>query len=215
MKKHVLVALAISLVLSALAFGLATKGPGVALQDEKPNVRSESLRTWARKDGKAVATGRPTNLRRYNNVRTIAEESGAIVVGTVDSKTSQLLPPAEKFIVTDVQIRVQDVLKGTLLPGGVITVRTPGGRVDFGDGTWAEVNMPDFWKYPDVGKRYVLFLENRANGTFVLRGGPQGFFQITDEGKIQPQVRAEDELMRNYADKPLNSFLQEVRTAEK
>ena len=214
MRKHVLIAAAISIALCALALVWA-RPTGSPQARERPNVRADTLRTKAKREGKAVAAAQPTNLRRYNDVGTITRESNTIVVGVVASKASQLLPPAEKFIVTDFQVNVQTVLKGGLALGSAITVRTSGGRVDFGDGTWAEVTMPDFWKYPEVGKRYVMFLENRTNGTFVLRGGPQGLFHINDYGQIQPQVRAEDELMRNYADKNLSLVLQEIHRAGK
>jgi hypothetical protein len=154
-------------------------------------------------------------LRRYDTVDALARDSAAIVVGSVESKASQFLAPAEKMIVTDFQIRVRDALKGTLESGRAISVRTPGGRVDLADGKYAEVKMPDFWKYPEVGKLYVFFLESRTDGTYVLRGGPQGLLEITPAGTIKTQVRTEDKLMQNYDGKSLNSVLAEIRKASK
>ena len=119
--------------------------------------------------------------------------------------------PKEKFIVTDFQITVQDVLKGALQSGQTIKVRTPGGRVELGEGKYAEVNMPDFWKYPEVGEVYLLFLESRTDGSFILRGGPQGLFLVTSAGSIKPQVRPEDKLMQDYDGKTVQSVLKEIR----
>jgi len=216
MGKHALIAVAISILLSAAAVGLVIRRSGNATQaQQRPDIRSETLRTQAEKSGSATATARPTNLRRYDTVDTLAHDSKAIIVGRVDTKTSQLLPPAEKLIVTDFQITVQDAMKGVLAPGQSIRVRTPGGRVDFGEGKYAEVKMPEFWKYPEVGKLYVFFLEGRNDGSFVLRGGPQGLFEINAAGTIKPQVRPEDKLAQNYDGKSLEAFLAEVRKANK
>ncbi len=216
MVKHIVIAVTVSVLLSAAALGLVVRRSDSALlAQQRPNIRSETLRTQAQKGGSATATARPTNLRRYDTVDNLARESDAIIIGTVDSKTSQLLPPAEKLIVTDFQITVRDPMKGVLGPGQAISVRTPGGRIEFGDGKYAEVKMPDFWKYPEVGKLYVLFLENRTDGSFVLRGGPQGLFEINAAGTIRAQVRPEDKLAQNYDGKSLGAFLAEVRKANK
>lgn len=214
MGKHALIAVVISGLLSAAAVGLAIRRSASALQaQQKPDIRSENLRSMAEKSGSATGTARPTNLRRYDTVDALARESNAILIGMVDSKTSQLLPPAEKLVVTDFQITVQDSMKGGLTPGQTIKLRTPGGRVDLSDGKYAEVTMPPFWKSPEVGKLYVFFLEPRSDGTFVLRGGPQGLFEVTPARTIKAQVRAEDKLMQNYEGKSLESFLAEVRNA--
>lgn len=216
MGKHAVIAVVISLLLSAAAVGLVIKRSGSAMQvQQRPDIRSESLRTQAQKSGAATATARPTNLRKYDTVDALAHDSKTIIVGRVDSKTSQLLPPAEKFVVTDFQITVQDAMKGVLAPGKSIRVRTPGGRVDFGDGKFAEVKMPDFWKSPEVGKVYIFFLDVRNDGSFVLRGGPQGLFEVTPARTIKAQVRPEDKLTQNYNDKSLVSFLDEIRRSSK
>lgn len=84
--------------------------------------------------------------------------------------------------------------------------------MDFGDGTSAEVQMPDFWKSPEVGSAYVLVLKGKGDGTFSLVGGPQGLFKLTG-GAVVPQVRAEDKLMQAYGGKSEASFLEEIRGA--
>jgi len=216
MGKHALIAVAISILLCASADGeVFGRSDGAMQAQQRPDIRSETLRTQADKNGSATATARPTNLRRYDTVDALARESNAIIIGRVDSKMSELLRPAEKLVVTDFQIVVQDTVKGVLARGQAIRVRTPGGRVDLGDGKSAEVTMPDFWKYPEVGKLYVLFLESRNDGSFVLRGGPQGLFEVTRAQTVKAQVRPEDKLMQNYNDKSLVSFLNEIRQSTK
>ena len=216
MVKHIMITVVIAVMLSALALGVVLKRSDSASQaQQRPDIRSESLRTQAQKRGSATSAARPTNLRRYDTVDALARDSAAIVVGSVESKASQFLAPAEKMIVTDFQIRVRDALKGISAPGQAISVRTPGGRVDLGDGKYAEVKMSDFWKYPEVGKLYVFFLESRTNGTFVLRGGPQGLFEVTPAGSIKTQVRTEDKLKQNYEGKNLTAVVAEIRKATK
>lgn len=216
MGKHALIAVAISILLSAAAVGLVIKRSGSTMQVKQiPDLRSETLRTQAQKNGSATATARPTNLLRYDTVDALAHDSKAIIVGRVETKSSQLLPPADKLIVTDFQITVQDAMKGVLARGQSIRVRTPGGRVDLGNGKSAEVKLPEFWKYPEVGKLYVFFLDARNDGSFVLRGGPQGLFEVTPARTIKAQVRPEDQLTQNYDNKSLASFLDEIRRSGK
>lgn len=216
MRKHTLIAVIVAVLLSVLAVGFVARRSGRALQaQQRTDIRSENLRTQALKSGSATATALPTNLRKYETVETLAHESNAIVIGAIDSQTSRLLMPAEKLVVTDFHITVRESVKGDLAAGQAITVRTAGGRVDLGEGRYAEVKMPDFWKSPEVGKQYVLFLEGRKDGSFVLRGGPQGLFEITPAETIKAQVRPEDTLTRNYNGKSLSVFLSEVRKAVK
>jgi len=61
---------------------------------------------------------------------------------------------------------------------------------------------------------YVFFLDKRQQGYFVLHGGPQGLFEITDRG-MRPQVRPNDRLTTVYKGKDITSFLEEIRQAMK
>lgn len=214
MKRHILISTLLCIALSALVFAF-TKGKGAAPQNNNVDIRSQSLRERAKQTGGVTATARSTNLPRYNDIGSLASASNTIVLGTVDSEVSQLLPPNEKLVVTDSTVRVQDVLKGNVQPGQTIPVRGPGGRVDLEDKTFVDVRMPEFWRNPELGKSYVFFLDRREKGYFVLRGGPQGLFEITAKGDIRPQVRSQDQLMKSYRGKDVASFLQEIRRALK
>ncbi len=212
MRKHVLIGFLLCVVLSALALVLA-KRPATDPEGWHAAVQSGSLREKARLKGRYIVTAQPKPMQRYNDANSIAKASTGIILGTVDSSHTQLLPPAEKFIVTEYQIRLTDVLKGDFQTDQLITLRLPGGSVQFEDGTAAEVKMPDFWKRPELGKSYVFFIDKRHAGHFVLRGGPQGMFEVTPGGKVKPQVREEDQLMQNYNDKDAHAFLNEIRQA--
>lgn len=213
MKKHLIMASLLCVVISVLALAIASRRP-TPLPQRMGNMRGRSLREQAEMTGAATATARPTNLRRYDDVRALTHESDMVIVGSVKSQRSYLLPPAERIIVTDFTVNVLDVLKGDLKPTQTVTVRAPGGHVDLNNGTSVDVRMPDFWRNPEIGKSYVLFLENRNTGYFVLQGGPQGLFELTDDG-MKPQVRAEDKLMQRYFGKDLASFTREVQRTPK
>jgi hypothetical protein len=212
--KHLSIALLLCVAGSGLALVLAKRSRQTTDPAEwNAAVQSGSLREKARLKGSYTVTAQPKPMQRYNDATSIAKASTGIVLGTVDSSRTQLLPPAEKFIVTDCQVRLTEVLKGDFQPDQVISLRLPGGFFQFEDGTFAEVKMPDFWKKPEIGKSYVFFVEKRQAGHFVLHGGPQGMFEITSDGVVKPQVRQEDELMRNYNDKDVGAFLKEIRQA--
>jgi len=211
MKKHVLVALVMCVTVSAIVFGIAGTSQEVRPQKQVAGARGgESLREAAKRNGSAIASAHPNNLRLYEDVASLAGDSSAVVVGSVKSGSSSLLQPAGRMVVTDYTVGVGEVLKGGLQPGSDVTVRTPGGRVVFEDGTTAEVQMPDYWKTPQQGKTYLLFLQKRGPQNFVLLGGPQGMFEVTPEGSVVPQVRASDKLMQNYNGKDFAAVRQEI-----
>ncbi|MGH9932159.1 MAG: hypothetical protein ACREA9_23400, partial [Pyrinomonadaceae bacterium] len=141
-RKHLLIALLLCVVLSGLALVLA-KRPTTDPAKWNAAVQSGSLREKARLKGSYTVTAQPKPMQRYNDATAIAKASTGIILGTVDSSRTQLLPPAEKFIVTDCQVRLTDVLKGDFQPDQVISLRLQGGSFQFEDGTFAEVKMPD------------------------------------------------------------------------
>src|SRR5205807_9916585 len=137
MKRNVALPMLICVVLSVLVFSF-TKGRGYSPQNAS-NIRSESLRERAKRTGGITGTAHSTNLRRYDDLSQLAKESDIILTGFVESENSQLLPPKERLVVTDSNVKVQELLKGSVEPSQTIVVRGPGGRVDFGDGTFADL----------------------------------------------------------------------------
>jgi hypothetical protein len=213
MKKHLLIALVLLTVASAAALAFVK-----VLPNHSPEVSMASphktLRERAKRAGSATASAYPRNLKRYDDLGSLAQESSAIVIGRVESKAASLLQPAETLIVTDFQVTINNVFKGEFISGQTIKVREPGGHYDFGDGTSADVQMPDFWKNPEIGDQAVFFLTKKADGVFSLVGGPQGMFQITGP-TIASAARAEDTLSQTYTGKSAVSFIAEVRDASK
>jgi hypothetical protein len=212
-RKHALIAVLIFIVLSALTFGYTRRADLLTASAQSANKPLSSLREKAKRERTHVETSRPTNIPRYNELRKLVEDSQLIAVGVPEQQTSKMLSPKETFIITDVQVRVQNVIKGSLDSGNTLTVTVPGGRIQFEDKSTAEVKMPDFWKNPEIGKTYIFFLRKHDNERFKIIGGPQGLFEITPTATIQPQVLPEDLLMRKYKDKDVVSFIQEIQQA--
>jgi hypothetical protein len=212
MKKHLLLAAVICAALSALAYGYADRILVSQPDRAKPAPPARSLREKAKQRGNYVATSSPTGFTKFDDVGVLTAHSEYVVVGIPERRGSKLVRPAEEFIETRYQVAVTDVLKGSAAAGETITLRTPGGRVQFDDGTSAEVKMPPFWRDPEVGKTYLFFLKKRAEG-FTLVGGPQGMFELSPEAGVLPQVRDEDALMINNRGKDVGSFMGEVRRA--
>jgi hypothetical protein len=173
---------------------------------------SKSLRVRAQTDGRVSVTAQPRNLKKFTDLKALAAGSQTIVMATVESNVSQLLQPSEALVITDYRLKVQTVLKGAVGAGADLTVREPGGYVNFGNGGSAEVRMPDYWKAPETGGKYVFFLKNKSDGTFTMVGGSQGLFRLGD-GTVHPQTPREDKLMHDLDGKTEVSFMKEIRNA--
>lgn len=187
----------------------------------------------AQKRTRAVAY--PDRQQRYDRVDELTRDSSTVVVGIPLFKVGHKQHDADRLVLTYYQVKVLDVLKGSVEKGKRISLRAAGGTARLKDGTVAELTMPDFWRNPEVGKAYVFFLkEGRAAGgraaPFDLTGGPQGLFAIspwadsdpesyptdydpdfTTDRVVVPQVRPADKLMKNYRDVPVATFLEAVR----
>lgn len=213
MKKHLLLIELLGLVvIAAAALSLAAVLPSQSAEPQKEP--RKSLREQAQRAGSVKVFSEPKNLKRYDSLKPLVKNSAAIVIGTVEAKATQLNEPAGTSIVTNYQVEVVEVLNGNVALAPTIEVREPGGRVDFADGTFAEVSMPEFWNSPEVGQTYVFFLRSGKDQKLWLNGGPQGLFKISDE-KITPQGRKQDKLMQTYNGKSRAAFVNEIRDALK
>lgn len=198
--------------ISVLAIGalVLVKGRSARLASNP----SKSLKVRAQTEGRVLVTAQPRNLKKFNDLSSLVANSQTIVTGTVESNVSTVLQPSEGIVVTDYRLAIEDVLKGGVKSGAKLTVRQPGGYVNFDTGGSAETRMPDYWKQPENGEKYVLFLKNKPDGTFSLVGGPQGLFKLAD-GTVVPQTIAEDKLMQDHKGKNEVTFVKEVRDAIK
>lgn len=103
------------------------------------------------------------------DVPTLSQSADAIVLGTVLSSAPRLTRDGSR-IITDTEIQVAEVLKGT--PEKTIVVMQPGGIV--GDlGQRVEGTAPF-----TVGEEVVVFLERRGTDRWAVTGMIQGKFHI-------------------------------------
>jgi hypothetical protein len=209
MRKHIVIAVIVGLAVSSLVFGFARSRSG-SPQNKSPSAPIRSLREKAKLRGNYTIVAQSNAPRQYEEMATLVHDSAAIITGTVANKAAQMLSPAEDFIVTDYQITVKDRIKGQVRPGETITLRLPGGRIQFDDGTSAEVNIRNFSRSPEVGKIYTFFLRKKSDANFSLVGGQQGLFEIS-KARIEPQAQTEDKLAKTYQNMSLESFLKEIR----
>lgn len=223
MKKNTRTKVAL-LVLAAAALSAAVVGGRASKPQDVPSerraqtaaARRGGYRELARLKGEIVADI-PANSHVKFDLDTITKKSAAVVIGTAVSNVCRLSPDGQQ-ITTDYQVQVQEVLKGKGVHAGAIEVSLPGGRMVFEDGTSAQVNTPGFRRMEN-GKTYVLFLSERAPGrkSYAVTGGPQGIFEIVDDGaSVRPYGNARDLIAQKYKDeKEARNFLKDARKAAK
>lgn len=115
-------------------------------------------------------------------------------------------------IVTDYTISVFDVYKGNPgLHARDITVRVPGGRVEFGDGLWAETSTGDFLPPLNL-QEFILFLSPHESekGVYVPTNNRLGMFEVEPGGRVTPRARSETLLARSVK-RGYAEFVAEVR----
>jgi hypothetical protein len=174
-----------------------------------------SLREKARRPGGATLRVFPRSLKRYDDLEALAGDSQEIVRATAVAQASALNKPSESMVSTDYKLAVEEVLKGGLKAGDSVSVNMLGGKVLFEDGASVNVQTPDYWKTPQVGKTYLLFLAPRqqeGEAGYQLVGGPQGLFEVS-AGGIAPQGLESDKLLREHKGLTLKSFTRRVRAA--
>jgi hypothetical protein len=109
-----------------------------------------------------------TSLLRAE-VPELSRKADAVVQGTVRRVQSRWAAGGRR-IVTDVEIQVSDVLKGS--PGRTVVVTQPGGRV--GDIGQRVSGLASF----DEGEEVVVFLQRRGRDAYSVRGMAQGKFRV-------------------------------------
>lgn len=142
----------------------------------------------------------------------LSKNSAAVIVGVATKKLASRLEPNGEMIVTDYEVAVREVIKGDLKPGATVTVSLTGGRVEFEDGTSAEVVPTDFEHMKPGGTYAILLSESEsAPGTYTPTGGPQGLVELAAEGKVKSHGRATDLSAQESKDKSKEDFLKELR----
>jgi hypothetical protein len=150
------------------------------------------------------------------DIELLTKNSAAVVVGTTTKKLGSRLTSEGQLIFTDYEVTVQERIKGEVAAGARITVSLPGGRVEFEDGTIAELTTPNF-EHMKTGGTYTLFLNESATapGGYTLTAGPQGLVEIVDNNKVKSHGRPTDPINEQSKDKNKDTFLEEVRKQAK
>lgn len=97
-----------------------------------------------------------------------------VVLATATDRRAQR--DARNRIVTDYELRVEDVMKGDAAVGSTLTMRSFGGAIgDIGMRIEGEPHLT-------VGQRYVVFLARSANGNLRPVGMSQGVLPVQGSG---------------------------------
>ena len=165
---------------------IKAQSPQNTSEEEDSRIK-EILRTKGLKEAVKVK-GQYTSVELVHyylvyDLESLTQDSSAIVIGVPTSNECQLTSSRDS-ITTVYKVSVKEAIKGAFLPDSTITVGLPGGRVNFDDGTFAEIRTPGFEKMVN-GKEYVLFLTKGPNESQIynLTGGSQGLFSIREDGQ--------------------------------
>lgn len=91
----------------------------------------------------------------------LADLSDVVLLGEPVANICRLTQDGRR-IATFFTVRVDQVVKGKHNIGDSITVVLLGGRVGFGNGTWAQMNASGI-RYPDVNRSYMWFLRSASS----------------------------------------------------
>ena len=143
---------------------------------------------------------------------TLTKTSAAVIVGIPEKSKGRLNSNGET-ILTQFDVRVKEVIKGApLAENSVVKVALVGGKVDFDDGTSAELRPLDFEPMLE-GRKYLLFLYgNRIDSdVYLLTGGPQGLFELKGRAGIKAHARPNDPAVKEVQNLSEDGLLEKVR----
>lgn len=179
-------------------------------------LRREGLKGAAKIKGDYVMVVDPHPDWLSFDLEALTRNSEAVILG-VPLKNECKLSANNQLIVTEYDVAVQEVLKGSLQPGVTIKVAVMGGKVKFEDGTTAEVRTPGLKKMVH-GKTYALYLSLYPvrSPVYDLTAGPQGMIELLDDGSgVISQARETDPVKKQLKDKDKGTFLKEARQLAK
>jgi hypothetical protein len=149
------------------------------------------------------------------DIELLTKNSALVIVGTPTRQNAARLTRDGQVILTDCEVEIKETIKGGIDPGRMITVSLVGGRVEFENGTSAELKTPSF-EHMKIGGTYTLFLIESesvdiAPGGYTLTGGPQGLVEIVNETTVKSHGRMTDPITKESKSKNKDTFLKEVR----
>lgn len=154
--------------------------------------------------------GSPWN--RASSLQDLVHGSREVFVGTVRDGRSELEHHG-RYIRTRYSVEVEQILKGSLLPGQVVSFLLPGGKVTFDDGTVAEVRKE---KEPPLLKdhRYVLFtLDSAEEAGLRSAWADEGVFELLSNGSVHPHAYYSWDSSRAAKELTQEQFLSKVQIA--
>ncbi len=116
-------------------------------------------------------------------------------------------------VTTDYEVQLQEVIKGEVRPGSIISVSMPGGLVTEADQTLLEVRARPVRKMQN-GRTYVLFLKaapSNGNAEFTTVRGSQGLYEIPPNGSRLIHLGRSFELPPADDGEEVSVFVQAVR----
>jgi hypothetical protein len=194
----IIFSLAVVTLLSALYFMPVTssKSQNQNDRDEQKKmteaIQRGGYREAARVKGHYVGTVDPYWDWANFGLESLTKSSAAVVIGIPERSRGRLEANGET-IVTEFDVRVKETIKGIQAENSIVKVALLGGRVDFEDGTSAELRTRDFEPMLE-GRTYLLFLYADTNGSdvYLLTGGPQGLFELKGQAGIKAYARPND-----------------------
>lgn len=189
---------AVVTLLSALYFMPITSSKSQNQNGDEQKKMTEAIRRGGYREaakikGHYVSTVDPYWDWASFDLETLTKSSAAVVIGIPEGSKGRLDAEGQ-MIVTEFDVRVKETIKGTpLAENSVVKVALLGGRVDFEDGTSAELRTRDSEPMLE-GKKYLLFLYANRNGSdvYLLTGGPQGLFELRGQAGIKAHARSSD-----------------------
>lgn len=189
MKNHSAKSILLSVLICFLflAFGTALVGPGgwgySIAQKKNPSdfiavrdaLRRGGLREAAKLKGHYVGELDPHWDLALFDIELLTRYSAAVVMGATTKEIGGRLTAGGQLITTDYEFVVGETIKGAVTQGSTITVSLPGGRVQFEDGSSAELKTPTFERMR-IGATYTIFLSESedAPNSYNLTAGPTG-----------------------------------------
>jgi hypothetical protein len=155
---------------------------------------------------------------RPRNLDDLVRSAPVIVLGTVQSAAPRITQRG-LTIETVYEVMVTETLRGR--ERSQISVRAPGGRMEFPDGAVAEVRTPGF--SIEIDRTYLWFLrppadtpgvepEEIARDVHLLTVGPQGLFDLS-MGRVRSLARADNLIRAQHDGNDAQGFLTAVRAA--
>ena len=152
----------------------------------------------------------------HENVVGLIVASHLVLSGYVRSERS-VLSADQRHVNTEFAVTIQRLFKGggTLNPGREIVVNVPGGRLEFPNGTSAEVVLSSGEPPLRVGGLFVLFLEFIDNPEVAVEKGRLGTFVPTNGEGVFEVVGAPATIVPYLEGRPVGEQLREFGATDR